>query len=72
MEQPTKLREKLKYLTETETAWLTSISVDTLRTWRRKGKGLPYCKVEGCVRYAWRDVYDYIEKHRIEPGTGGK
>jgi len=56
-----------KYLTETECAAITKISVHTLRNQRFERRGIPYSKLSRSVRYALQDVTNYMEARRIDP-----
>ena len=55
-----------RWLTEKETAQLTGISVSSLQKQRFCRKGIPYAKVGRSVRYAVRDVQDYMQAHTID------
>lgn len=52
-----------KYLTVKQTADMIGISVSTLNRWRHEGKGLPYVKIEGSIRYDYNAVISFIEQH---------
>lgn len=64
------MQEQNDYLNETEVANLTSISVHTLRNQRWKGEGLPYSKWGRRVVYSRKDVYDFIEKNKVNTEFG--
>ena len=57
-----------KMLTETEVGEMLGMSPDTLRTWRARGKGPPFAKLEGGVRYDEDDVKAWVEERKVEPG----
>jgi hypothetical protein len=59
-----KERELLK---ERETAQLLKRSIHTLRRDRFEGKGLPYIKVGGQVRYPVSRIEQYLDAHTVEP-----
>ncbi|MFX0203063.1 MAG: helix-turn-helix transcriptional regulator [Candidatus Hodarchaeota archaeon] len=56
-----------QYLTEREVAEMTKRALPTLRNDRHKGKGMPYIKIGRSVRYALRDVIEYMDSKRIRP-----
>lgn len=55
------------FLTENEVAKITGLALTTLRNWRSKKQGPPYCKVSRAVRYPLKDLHKYMEKHKISP-----
>ena len=56
------------HLRDLEVAALTGISRQTLANQRFRGVGIPYVKVGGgCVRYALKDVLEYMAAGRIAP-----
>lgn len=59
--------EKKQYLTDTEVAMITGLSLQTLRNWRHQKKGFSYIKVGRSVRYATMDVDGYMEARKINP-----
>ena len=44
-------------------------NVQTLRNERHKGIGAPYVKFNRSVRYDLADLYAYIDRHRVRPGS---
>ena len=54
------------WLTEKEAAAMTGLSVSTLQKQRFYHRGIPYAKVGRSVRYAVRDVQDYMQAHTID------
>ncbi len=52
---------------EYEAAKFLKKSVQTLRNDRCSRKGPPYLKLGRSVRYKVSDLFDYMEKHRIDP-----
>lgn len=48
-------------LTEQEVAPLLGLCPGTLRSWRSKGKGPKYLKLEGAVRYRLADILKFME-----------
>ena len=57
----------LRYLNEKEVATIIGFSVQSLRNWRFLGRGPSYIKVVRAVRYQLKDVFDWMESHRVEP-----
>lgn len=58
----------LQYLNEKEIAKITGFSIQTLRNQRFLRKGFPYIKVGRSVRYDLKDVAEFMNQHKIEPG----
>ncbi|MBW1824535.1 MAG: helix-turn-helix domain-containing protein [Deltaproteobacteria bacterium] len=56
-----------RFVSENEVARITGLSVQTLRNNRFKHRGIPYHKVGRRVLYKIKDVYKYLEGHRIKP-----
>ena len=59
-----------RFLTETEVAEMTGISISKLRQDRYRSKGIPYSKVGCSVRYLLSDVLDFMAAHKVIPGRG--
>ncbi len=60
-----------RYLTEKETSELTKLALPTLRNHRHLRKGIPYIRVSSrAIRYALRDVIQFMESRRIDPEGG--
>lgn len=60
--------KEILFLKDTEVAEMINISVNTLRTWRRRGIGPSFIKAEskrGTVRYDINDVKEWIDESRI-------
>lgn len=60
--------KEMLFLKDTEVAEMINISVNTLRTWRRRGIGPRFIKAEsnrGTVRYDINDVKEWIDESRI-------
>lgn len=55
-----------RWLTDVEVAHLTGIKRATLVDHRFHRRGIPFYKVGRAVRYKWKDVKAYMNKHRIE------
>ena len=58
---------RTRFLTESEVAVITGLSVFTLRNWRFMGKGIPYCRAGRAIRYDYDDVILFMRGQRIEP-----
>jgi hypothetical protein len=58
--------QPFRFLTDKQVETLTGIKRQTLANQRCRGVGLPYLKVGGSIRYALRDVLDFMEAHRIQ------
>ncbi len=50
-------------LTEAELSHVLNVSVHTLQKQRRQGRGIKYCRVGRCVRYASQSVLEYLEQN---------
>jgi hypothetical protein len=50
-------------LTGAEFARIRRCSLRTIERERSTGTGCRYIKLGGSVRYKWRDVLDFIERH---------
>ena len=61
------MTEHIKYINENAVSQMTGIAVQTLRNYRFKGIGLPYCKIGRSVRYALEDVINFMESRKINP-----
>jgi hypothetical protein len=51
-------------LSEEQTSDLVGISKAALRRWRIDGRGPYFHNIEGCIRYNYFDLIDYIDSHR--------
>jgi hypothetical protein len=58
-----------KYFNEYEVAYITGLSVFTLRSWRSQSRGMPYVKVGASIRYNIDDVEAFMHEHKINPET---
>jgi excisionase family DNA binding protein len=52
-----------QYLSEKEAAAALSVSLSTVRRWRRNGSGPEYFKLGGVLRYAKSSLEDFIKQH---------
>lgn len=55
-----------KYIREQEVAAKTGRALSTLRNDRHRGRGIPYYKLGKSVRYLESEVYEFMEKCKIE------
>ena len=51
------------YHTEKEVSHILNISVHTLQKHRRQGIGLKYHKFGRCIRYAAKDILEYLDQN---------
>ncbi len=51
-------------LKEQEVAKILKLEVSTLRRWRWEGRGIPFLKLEGAVRYDINTVREYLSSQR--------
>lgn len=56
-------------LTAEEVSPIVGKTVDALRQDRYKGRGLPYIKLGGLIRYRASDIEAYLEANTIRPGA---
>ncbi len=49
-----------QFYKDKEVAERLAIGLSTLRRWRVEGKGPPYHKISGAVRYAENDILAYL------------
>lgn len=59
--------KEMTFLKDTEVAEMINVSVNTLRTWRRNGRGPKFLKAEGTrgsIRYDSEDVKKWISEAR--------
>jgi len=60
------LTETERFIDETETAGMLSISVHTLRGQRHARRGLPFYKIGRSVRYKLSDILSHMSGLRVE------
>ena len=58
-----------KLVKEQVVAEITGQALQTLRNDRCVGKGFPYIRLGGSIRYDLDDVEQYIQRNRIAPGV---
>lgn len=59
--------ESLQLLDTEQTAALLGVNTLILETWRRKGVGPRYVRINSkCVRYRLGDLADFQEQHLVE------
>jgi predicted site-specific integrase-resolvase len=56
-----------KMLGEKQAAEILGLAVWTLRNWRCSGKGPPYIKIGGSVKYREEDLRTFIQKRLVDP-----
>ena len=54
-------------LTEAQMAQIMGRSLSSLRKDRCYGRGVPFYKLGGMVRYRVGDLLEYIDQHRVVP-----
>jgi hypothetical protein len=57
------------FLSEKPTASFLGVSFETLRTWRKQGRGPRYRRFGRCIRYSFSDLKAFIE---ASPAGGGR
>jgi hypothetical protein len=57
----------VKVVDEVGAAEILGRAVQTMRNDRHLRQGPPYLKLGRSVRYKLSDLFDYMEKHRIDP-----
>ncbi len=55
------------YADEKELAKEFDVSIQTLRTWRRKGKGPPWVKAPGGIFYAIQESREWLRSSLVQP-----
>jgi excisionase family DNA binding protein len=60
-------RNSKEFYTEAEAADLLSISLSTLRRWRRSGTGPAWFRVGSILRYNQTALDEFIRTHTVEP-----
>jgi len=60
-----------RFIDETETAGMLSISVHTLRGQRHTRRGLPYYKLGRSVRYRLSDVLEHMAGLKVKTAERG-
>jgi 3-methyladenine DNA glycosylase Mpg len=58
------------WMTETEAAKKLDVDPSTMRHWRCRKKGPPWCKVVGGIRYDSYEIEQYLESRHHEPLSG--
>lgn len=54
-------------ITEAEAAKALDCADGTLRNWRSEGKGPPFLKIEGKVRYQAKDLVEWLRERTVTP-----
>lgn len=60
---------KPEFFSTSQAADYLSASVPTLLSWRQKGVGPPYLRIERKVKYLKKDLDDWMTKNRVIPGS---
>ena len=55
-----------RYIKEGEVSRITGLALQTLRNYRAKGIGPPYCKLGRAVRYPLTGTLSWIEGFRVQ------
>jgi hypothetical protein len=55
------------FVSDVIAAKILSVGVQSLRNWRHRRTGPPYCKRGTLVRYLVKDLLDYMCAGRIDP-----
>jgi hypothetical protein len=58
--------DSTRYETEQQTAERLNIPVATLRTWRSRGGGPPFCRFGRLVRYSVQETERWAESRRVK------
>lgn len=62
----------LKLFSADEVCSLLSVSIHTLRRWRREGRGPRYVRLaQNVVAYRATDIYAWIEDNTVDTFNGG-
>lgn len=69
--QKTKGIREQDFLTEEEVCKILRISGSKLRKDRSLGRGIPFIKMGGTIRYMYKDVESYIEQCKQNPKDAG-
>lgn len=64
MSKPITIEPTSRLLKEREVAQFLNLKVATLRRWRWSGRGLPFLKLGGAVRYELADIEAFKEASR--------
>jgi hypothetical protein len=55
-------RDPEELVSTPEAAKILTVKEGTLEVWRSLGKGPKYTKIQRCVRYRIKDLYDFIQQ----------
>lgn len=59
----------MQLLTEDEATTFLALAAGTLRTWRTRGEGPPFIRLngKGAVRYDQADLITWVQRDRVNP-----
>jgi DNA-binding transcriptional MerR regulator len=58
-----------RLLSTSAAAEILAVPAGTLRYWRKVGVGPSWLKLEGTIRYDFRDLQEYVEQCRHQPSV---
>jgi hypothetical protein len=58
-----------QYINDRDGAAISRFEVQTLRNWRHRGVGPPYCKIGRAVRYDREEFIKFFEQRKVTPGN---
>lgn len=58
---------EIKRLSTVKAAKVLGVTSQTLKNWRREGKGPAYYQMGGCVFYYQTDLDEYLSGCRVDP-----
>lgn len=61
------LKAPRRFYTEKQVAELLGISIKKLQSDRQLNRGLPFYRIDRCVRYAEIDLNEFLSENRITP-----
>jgi predicted DNA-binding transcriptional regulator AlpA len=64
-------RQKQEYVSEREVEASGLVSRRTLQSWRLRGRGPRYIKVQRSVRYRLSDIEEWLAAQTVTPTTKG-
>ncbi len=67
--KPPKLKDYGEVFTTNEAGRYLKIQGDTLKKWRKQGKGPRYLQIEGAIRYRRVDLDSYLDAVTIDPAA---
>lgn len=61
------LKAPRRFYTEKQVAELLGISIKKLQSDRQLNRGLPFYRIDRCIRYAEIDLNEFLSENRITP-----